>query len=117
MLPGSCRPGIANGQRLTRFDGSYSIRNNAVGSPVMAPNHIPGSRRGNAGGLATLKKGSIVRVNRNFTGRLRGTVGILSAQRINLAVAILPFPVLIALVSCNQHRSTNGGTMPDSLKH
>ena len=97
MLPGTHRKWPPHVQHGVMAPCAKRVGQQAIGRPVATAQHIAGARcrqcRGRIG-----QKGITVTGHHQFSGRLAGAVGIVTAQGVVLAVGAVPLPIAVHLV-------------------
>src|ERR1019366_10577248 len=98
--PGGIR--IAHGNGPVFLQSADAVGNDAVLRPVATPDDVAGARAGDFYRMI-FEKRTPPRADGDFRRRLAGTVRIVSAQRILLAITVEPLAILVAFVGRNQH--------------
>src|SRR5579862_522786 len=121
MLPGACGAGTPDQHRLLLLKSSNQVRNQAVFGPVAPSNHIPGARGRDGDGVFSQpfqwKERAPIRCGNQLCAGLAGGVGIVTAERVALAIGPGPFMVLVALVRRDAYHCSYARRFADSFQH
>ncbi len=113
MLPRASSVGVADLQGLAAGEGTHDVGDETIGGPVASADHVAGASRGDGdvmlGVFRGVEEGIAPGTGDDLGAGLRGTVGIVSAERIALAIRPDPLLVLVALVGSDDDDGANGG--------
>ncbi len=120
MLPGAGGDWIADGDRLACLESSDAIGEESVGRSVAAPDHVAGAGGGDGEVGRLVREGADEAAapagDRQFGAGLAGTVGIVAAEPIGLAVAPGPLLIGIHLVGGDHHHGAGVGEGPERFQ-
>ena len=99
VLPGAGGYFVADGDGLAGGEGPETVGYDAVGGPVSAADDVAGAGTGEEDeGVGTGEVGSAVGSDGDFRSSFAGTVGIVPAHGVLLAIGVEPLAVFITLI-------------------
>ena len=118
MLPRTGRNLVAHRNGITGYERANAIRHDAIERPVSATDHVAGTGRGHTDrGVGTRKIGAPVGGHHELGRTLGGTVRIVTAHRVFLAVSMGPFAILVTLVGRDDDDGARTSGEADRLEH
>ena len=116
VLPGAGGGGVAHGDGLAGLEGAHGIGDDAVFGPVAAADDIAGAGAGDADAVA-FEERFAPGGDGEFGAGLARAVGIVAAERVFLAIAVVPLAVFVALVRGDEDGGAGLGEFAQGLEH
>ncbi len=117
VLPRPHGARIAHGQLPARANRPHGIGHDAVRRPVAGTDHVARARGGQRDRAARSEKGGTEGRRHQFFAALGGAVRIVAAHGIVLAVGVVLFAVLVALVARHHDHGARPAGAPHGVEH